>query len=94
MMAVCLTDDFLRRADETGDLPNRHTVLKQPSDAGMLENVRCYFRTEAGKFACAIPALALLRDKAPRVFYRADRRGWGSRLSGIGAGNRRLLLSS
>jgi hypothetical protein len=67
-MSIRVADDFLRRADEARDFPNRYPVLKQPSDAGVLEYVRRDIVIQARKLSRPIPALALLQYQSAGVF--------------------------
>ena len=74
MMTISVADDLLRGADEACDLPNRHAVLKRPSDASVLEHMRRDLIAKVGKLACAIPTLAFLQYQSASVFDRTNHR--------------------
>src|SRR5262249_1073871 len=74
MMAARVADDLVRGADKTCDFPDRSSVLKQPSDTGVPEDMRCHVLTESAKFSRSLPVLTLLGDQSASVFDRSDDR--------------------
>ncbi|MNS26580.1 hypothetical protein D3C72_585080 [compost metagenome] len=70
-MSVDLADERLAGAGETGDLPGRNAILKQPGDAGVLQRVRRYVRAEPRPLSRAFEAPPLTLDDVALVLAGA-----------------------